>query len=211
MKPNILFLVIDSLRADKVYGKKKSSITPNLDSLISRGTYFKQAISTADQTGLSLGSLVTSLYPFKSGISYFNFDHNVPNFFNLLKNEGYELNSFVPDLSFFKKMTEKFNQNEYYVYDKKDDWLRLIGFGNQIIEKFNKMNKPWFYFIHLMDMRPPYSLPPEFNQDKYGETRYDRMLSYIDSWIGNFLKKINLNNTIFILTADHGDYISVVD
>ena len=73
MKPNIFFLVIDSLRADKTYGKKKSSVTPNLDSLISQGTYFKQAISTADQTGLSLGSLFTSRYPFKSGITYFNF------------------------------------------------------------------------------------------------------------------------------------------
>ena len=211
MKPNILFIVVDSLRADKVYGKNKSSITPNLDSLISKGTYFKQTISTADQTGLSLGSLVTSLYPFKSGITYFNFDHDIPNFFDILKNEKYELNSFVPDLSFFKKMTKKFNQNEYYIYDKKDDWLRLIGFGNQIIEKFDKMKKPWFYFIHLMDLRPPYSLPPEFDQDKYGETKYDRMLSYIDLWIGNFLEKINLDNTIFILTADHGDYISVVD
>ena len=211
MKPNILFIVIDSLRADKVYGKKKSSITPNLDLLISRGTYFKQTISTADQTGLSLGSLVTSLYPFKSGITYFNFDHDIPNFFDILKNEKYELNSFVPDLSFFKKMTKKFDQNEYYVYDKKDDWLRLIGFGNQILEKFKKMNKPWFYFIHLMDIRPPYSLPPEFDQHKYGETKYDQMLSYIDSWIGKFLKKIDLDNTIFILTADHGDYISVVD
>jgi len=211
LKPNILFIVIDSLRADKVYGKKKSSITPNLDLLISRGTYFKQTISTADQTGLSLGSLVTSLYPFKSGITYFNFDHDIPNFFDILKNEKYELNSFVPDLSFFKKMTKKFDQNEYYVYDKKDDWLRLIGFGNQILEKFKKMNKPWFYFIHLMDIRPPYSLPPEFDQHKYGETKYDQMLSYIDSWIGKFLKKIDLDNTIFILTADHGDYISVVD
>ena len=55
MKPNIFFLVIDSLRADKTSGKNKSSITPNLDLLISQGTYFNQAISTADQTGLSLG------------------------------------------------------------------------------------------------------------------------------------------------------------
>ena len=87
MKPNIFFLVIDSLRADKTYGKKKSSVTPNLDSLISQGTYFKQAISTADQTGLSLGSLFTSRYPFKSGITYFNFDHSIPNIFDVLKNE----------------------------------------------------------------------------------------------------------------------------
>ncbi len=33
MKPNILFLVIDSLRSDKCYGNKKTSITPHIDNL----------------------------------------------------------------------------------------------------------------------------------------------------------------------------------
>ncbi|EIJ66141.1 hypothetical protein BD31_I2198, partial [Candidatus Nitrosopumilus salaria BD31] len=43
MKPNILFLVIDSMRSDKCYGKNKTSITPNIDSLIKQGIYFSQA------------------------------------------------------------------------------------------------------------------------------------------------------------------------
>ena len=44
MKHNILFITIDSLRADKVYGQNKSSLTPNMDSLINNGIYFTQAI-----------------------------------------------------------------------------------------------------------------------------------------------------------------------
>ena len=211
MKPNIFLLTIDSLRADKTIGKSKSSITPNLDSLIANGACFKQAICTADQTGSSLGSLFTSLYPFKSGISYFNFDHNVPNFFYVLKKEGYVLNSFVPDLSFFQKATKSFHNNEYYVYDKREDWVQLVGFGDQILEKLKQMYKPWFYFIHLMDLRPPYYLPPNFDKEEFGETGYDRMLSYIDTWIGKFLQKIDLEKTIFVLSSDHGDYISVLD
>ena len=211
MKPNIILLTIDSLRADRTFGKSKSSITPNLDSLISNGTCFKQAICTVDQTGLSLGSLFTSLYPFKSGISYFNFDHDVPNFFKVLKKEGYELNSFVPDISFFQKTTKNFDKNEHYVYDKREDWTQLVGFGDQILEKLEQMDKPWFYFIHLMDLRPPYYLPPEFDKEEFGYTGYDRMLSYIDTWIGKFLEKIDLEKTIFVLTSDHGDYISVLD
>ena len=211
MKPNIFLLTIDSLRVDKTIGKSKSSITPNLDSLITNGACFKQAISTADQTGSSLGSLFTSLYPFKSGISYFNFDHNVPNFFDVLKKEGYELNSFVPDISFFQKTTKNFDKNEHYVYDKREDWTQLVGFGDQILEKLEQMDKPWFYFIHLMDLRPPYYLPPEFDKEEFGYTGYDRMLSYIDTWIGKFLEKIDLEKSILVLTSDHGDYISVLD
>ena len=73
------------------------------------------------------------------------------------------------------------------------------------------MHKPWFYFVHLMDLRPPYYLPTEFDKDEFGDTKYDRMLSYIDTWIGKFLQKIDLEKTIFVLSSDHGDYISVLD
>jgi predicted AlkP superfamily pyrophosphatase or phosphodiesterase len=38
-KPNIFFLLIDSFRVDKFYGKNKTSITPNLDSLIKKMDY----------------------------------------------------------------------------------------------------------------------------------------------------------------------------
>lgn len=210
MKPNIIFLSIDSLRFDRIFGKNKSSITPNIDKLISNGVSFNQAISTADQTGLCLGSVFTSSYPFKTGISYFNFDHSIPNFFDIMKKESYELISYLPDLSFFKNVSKNFDSNEYYTYDKRDEWVQLIGYGHDIIEKISNLKNPWFYFIHLMDLRPPYSIPEEFNKIEFGKTGYERMLSYIDSWIGKFIKKIKLDDTIFVLTADHGDYISIL-
>ena len=211
MKPNIFLITIDSLRVDKTFGESKSSVTPNLDSLIRKGAYFTQAICTSDQTGSSLGSLFTSLYPFKSGISYFKFDHDVPNFFNLLQKENYTLHSFVPDLSFFKSLTKNFDKNEYYVYDKRDNWLQLAGgLGSRILEKLDQINEPCFYFIHLMDLHGPFYLPEEFDKEEFGDTRYDRMLSYIDTWIGKFLEKIDLKKTIFVLSSDHGDYISVL-
>ena len=46
MYKNILFLTIDGLRADKLYGKFKTSKTPFLDSLIEKGTYFEKSISS---------------------------------------------------------------------------------------------------------------------------------------------------------------------
>ncbi len=73
MKPNILFITIDALRADKTYGENKSSLTPNLDSLISNGVLFKQTISGADQTGSSIAHIFTSKFPITSGINQFNF------------------------------------------------------------------------------------------------------------------------------------------
>ena len=40
MKPNILFIVIDSLRADRIFGKQKTASSPFIDSLIKKGVYF---------------------------------------------------------------------------------------------------------------------------------------------------------------------------
>ena len=73
MKPNILFVTIDALRADKTYGKNKTSTTPHIDLLISKGVYFEQTIAAADQTGSSLASIFTSNFPITSGINQFNF------------------------------------------------------------------------------------------------------------------------------------------
>jgi Sulfatase. len=118
-----------------------------------------------------------------------------------MKTDGYELNSFLPDLSFFQNISKNFDKNEYYVYDKRNEWLQLIGYGNKIIEKINHMIKPWLYFIHLMDLRPPHSIPSEFNKKEFGATGYDTMLSYIDTWIGKLVEKIEFDNTIFVLTC----------
>ena len=85
------------------------------------------------------------------------------------------------------------------------------GLGNQILEKLDKLNEPWFYFIHLMDLHAPFYLPEEFDKEEFGDTKHDRMISYIDTWIGKFLEKIDLEKSILVLTSDHGDYISILE
>lgn len=68
MKPNILFLLVDSFRSDKCYGKEKTSITPNLDWLIEKGCCFDQTISSAPVTIPGVSCIFTGQYPFKSVI-----------------------------------------------------------------------------------------------------------------------------------------------
>jgi arylsulfatase A-like enzyme len=213
MKPNIFFLTIDSLREDKAYGPNKSSLTPNINSLIEKGAHFTQAISTSDATGLSLGSIFTAAYPFKTGITHFSYNQDVPNYFELLKKNGYNLYATVPDVSFFLKMAANFTEKDAYVYDKRDSWVQLAGgIGNMVVDRLEtKLKDPWVYFVHLMDLHAPFYLPPEFDSEKYGKTRYDKMISSIDSWLGKFLQKIDLQKTLVVISADHGDYIPVTD
>jgi len=214
MKSNIIFITIDSLRSDRIFGNRRTTKTPNIDNLISNGVNFSNAISSSDSTGLSLGSVFTGAYPFKTNISLTSFDETIPTFFQPLKNNGYFLTSTCPDLSFFKKLTKIFDLNDLYVYDKRNEWLQLHGgIGNNIITNLNflKDKSPWFYFIHLMDLHQPFYLPDKFNQKEFGLTRYDQMVSYIDEWIGKFIKHIDFENTLLILSSDHGDYIPLTD
>ena len=37
------------------------------------------------------------------------------------------------------------------------------------------------------------------------------MISEIDSWIKKILKLIDFENTVIVITADHGDYIPTID
>ena len=68
MKPNILFLIVDSLRADKISGTENNSITPNLDHIKKNGVFFDHAISSSDGTMLAYAGLFSGKHPFKTGM-----------------------------------------------------------------------------------------------------------------------------------------------
>ena len=86
-------MVIDSLQARKFYGEK-TSLTPNIDSLIKKGTYFENLISACDTTLLSLTSLFTGKHAFKTGIGsprYNKLNDDIITYFQILKESGYHL------------------------------------------------------------------------------------------------------------------------
>ena len=77
-KPNIFFLLIDSFRSDKFYGNEKTSITPNLDSLIKDGVYFTQAINSSPASVSAISSVFTAKWPDRvivSGIKNHELSH----------------------------------------------------------------------------------------------------------------------------------------
>ena len=212
MKPNIFFIVIDSFRADKFYGKNKTSITPNIDSLIQNGVYFEQAISSVGSTGSSLASMFTGLFPFKTGMSSDNFkklDSSIQSYIHLLKKNGYHTYAASPPITSSFGLTNDFKKsNQVY-----DNYVSIFsGMGEEIVEsiKNNNMEKPWFFYYHIYDLHQPIILPNEFDNEKFGNSRYERMISAIDSWIGNFIKNLDMSITLIIITADHGDYIPVL-
>ena len=68
--PNVVLVVVDTLRADHLpfYGYEKQT-APYLDSLASRGVVFERAWSTSSWTAPATASIMTGLYPNQHGVT----------------------------------------------------------------------------------------------------------------------------------------------
>lgn len=210
-KQNIVFLIIDSFRADKFYGANKISITPNIDKLIERGTYCSQAVSVSDATLMSWSSLFTSKYAFRTGIRSARFnklDENTITYFQILKDYGYHFYGLLPTLSETIGLFPTF-ENSDNLYDLNQSMYD--GIGKNIINKLESksLKEPWFFVIHIMDLHFPLTVPQEFDEQKYGNNSYEKIVSSLDVWIGKVLQKID-DKTLLVITADHGSYIKSV-
>lgn len=210
MKPNILFLVVDSLRSDRCYETQTKSIIPTINSLIKKGAYFSQAVSSVAATSPSIGSIFTGLIPFKIGMGgegYEKLNPDVPTYVDHLKNNGYTTYATTSEVNSFLGLTDDFDlkidQNLHNNYFSLFD-----GLGSKISKKLeSSLKEPWFFYIHINDLHQPILVPEKFKDKKFGITNYEKMLSAIDFWIGKFLKQISLEKTLVVLTADHGDYV----
>ena len=217
MKSNVLFLLIDSFRADYFYDHKKSFCTPNIDQLIKKGTYFTQSISCADGTAVAMGGIFTGLYPTNSGINSYKFKSKKPNYFNHLQKLGYNIFTTLPNyagvdlvLSAYLKQTGNNFQSKFERLD--------AGYGDDILKRLSTDNlkEPWFHFMYLGDLHMSnvtrtMDIPKQFDSEKFGKNKFERSISVIDHWLGKFLEKIDLESTLVIITADHGDYIPIND
>jgi arylsulfatase A-like enzyme len=213
LKPNILFLVLDALPAKKCYESSSKIKIPNIKKLMKEGIVFKQAISSGDETMVSFASMFTAKFPFRGAIRpslwTYKYRDRSNNYIKILKKNGYQTYATLPKLTAWKEIFSDLEIDYYLSHDE-----RLYnGLGDKILEKINKkeMDKPWFYLVHLLDSHKPINYPDEFDIDEYGIDEYERMMSYVDTWIGKFLEKIDLENTLIIISADHGDYVRTIN
>ena len=213
MKPNILLIIIDGLRADKFFGSSKTSHTPNMDTLRKNGVYFNQAISSSDATWICVGGILSSLYPFQSGITRFTNHEKASQIYDVMKKCGYHTFTTTKNTLFFQALTSKLDGRDLFPVDNGFLFSNFGDVGKTMIARLESKNfkEPWFHYIHIMDLHRnvDFPLPEQFKDKKFGDNDYERMLSGIDFWIGKILQKINLENTLVVLTADHGNFLPV--
>ena len=173
-RPNLLLVVIDTLRADHLgcYGHGNDP-TPNLDALASKGARFESFRSVVPTTLASFTSILTSEYPVDHGV-YRNGiprPEGSPSLPELLSESGYTSAAFVSSFC----LSSRFGL--HLGFDHYDEELPLaIGLPqNRVIRRGSETTdaalawlrerdgeQPWFAMVHYFDPHWPYAPPPHF-------------------------------------------------
>jgi arylsulfatase A-like enzyme len=138
--PNILVIVIDTLRADHLsgYGYSRPT-TPNIDRLAHEGVLFENAIAPCSWTLPSHASLLTGRYPSEHGMQnaqpmpWLGWDHkSLRGYLTLgqaLEQKGYRTGAFSANQSYFTSnvgLGRGFIHFEDYFQSPKDMFLRTL-------------------------------------------------------------------------------------
>jgi arylsulfatase A-like enzyme len=211
MTQNVLLVVIDAMRADKIYddGTYKSSKTPFLDSIITKSTSFSKAFSVTSTTTPSFTSILTGLYPPNHGVRSlygYKLRNNIPTLPELLKNKGYHTYAEVTG-PLVKEIGLNRGFDAYSYREKNNTYYSSWGsdFLNNIKKGYYK--EPWFILLHLWELHSPRFVPSIYDSYKYGWNKYERALSGLDEYLSKLHSVIN-NDDVFILTGDHGEKIA---
>jgi arylsulfatase A-like enzyme/tetratricopeptide (TPR) repeat protein len=222
-KPNVLLVTFDTTRWDHMgYATGRKGITPMLDALAARGTWFSTCVAAQPLTLPSHTSIMTGLYPFHHGVRN-NGTYIVPasdvTLAERFKAAGYATHAVVSAFV----LDSRFGLDQGFdTYD--DD---LSGGPQQKMFMFKEVkaeqtaartikwlkderpkDRPFFVWVHFFDPHADYDPPPQWAAEFPGDP-YTGEIAYADHYLGAILKELDdehlLDRTVVAFTADHGD------
>jgi arylsulfatase A-like enzyme len=212
IRPNILFLLIDCLRADALFGTDRGSQTPTLDRLVQAGVSCTQAVASASSTTPCVASLLTGTYSFVHGIrSIFGLKLNptVPSLVETLRTEGYHTVAEVSGPLFPE--TGLGRGFEEYHFREGSAYLST-AWGADLRRRLAspQFRPPWFLFLHLWELHHHRHILPTFGTRAYGRNRYERALSSLDAELAPLVAALPAN-TLVVIHGDHGERVVKTD
>ncbi len=160
--PNVLLLLIDTLRADRLgCGGCERARTPNIDALAESGVCFSQAWSAAPWTLPSHASLFTSLYATEHGLTH---DEVLPEeaktLAEALRSAGYRTAAFTEGAYVGTNYGLSQGFSKFHV-------------GPRNIEETLETAKAWvsevrgpfFAFVHTYQVHSPYNPPAKWREE----------------------------------------------
>jgi arylsulfatase A-like enzyme len=179
--PNVLLLVVDSLRYDAVFGRDAFD-TPALDGLAEDGLVFTNAFSHGISTAPAMTALLTGRHPLDYGGHWF-LDESQPTFAETFSAAGYRTgafhsNPYVSSSRNFDKGFDTFEEDvvpfepDGYLARTPDRLLRYVSrisrllsrtpytpvteVNERLLDWIDGTDGPWFLWAQVMDVHGPY-------------------------------------------------------
>ena len=171
-RPDVLFLTIDTLRADHLplYGYERDTM-PHVAALAGEAVTFDQAAVPRSSTRPSYASMLTGLYPYRHGVrsNWMELHGDVATLPERLRDEGYHTAAFVSNFAMVGELSGL--AQGFDIYDDRVDEreggarasyersaLRTV---EAILEWLaSDPPRPFFLLVNLIDPHGPYRPPP---------------------------------------------------
>lgn len=167
LRPSVLLITVDTLRADHVGAYAPGARTPRLDELARGGTLFENAVAPMPLTRPSHFSILTSLYPREHGVlnNSIALPGSALTLAEIFREQGYRTGGFVSVVLLdegsgaaqgFEEFRHPTDPRERLAEATVSDALAwLSGLGAE---------EPFLLWVHLFDPHLPYAPPPGFRR-----------------------------------------------
>lgn len=234
-KPNVVVLLLDTLRADHlgVYGYERNT-SPNLDRFARDNQLFNFAVPSAPWTPPSVASILTGLYVSSHGMlppqtrkkareSDAHLAAELKTLPEIFKENGYltagvSSNPWINTEFGFNQGFDTFEYSPRAIAEE----VNRIAFG--LLDQFNQLGgTPFFLYLHYLDPHTTYEPPGEYrkmfsgrlNRGSYSDqimkeiNLYDGEIRYLDHHLGQLFdrfKKLQLyDDLVVVIVGDHGE------
>ncbi len=233
-RPSILFVTLDTTRADAAGPEAVGVSTPSFNALAARGRRYRWAYATVPQTLPSHTSMLTGLYPAGHGI-HENARHlagTQPLLAERLHAAGYRTAAFVSAFALARRFGLARGFDTYddeqpagvaertakETTDRVIAFLRESGVGgrgsdtppssdSRLPTPDSRVKQPLFLWVHYYDPHYPYT-PPEPFRSRYAAQPYYGEVAYMDEQLGRlaaaFERQVK-GPVAIVLAGDHGE------
>ncbi len=225
--PNIYLVTLDTTRADHLgcYGHDDIE-TPVMDGLAAEGVLYTKALAPAPITLPAHTSILTGTHPIFHGVrdnnGFYVADESTT-LAEILGGHGYDTAAFVGSfpLDSQTNIDQGFDlYDDNYpsaaergrhpsmgrFYDERP--ASEVGRAAMGWLKERDSERPFFMWNHFWDPHQPHA-PPEPYRSRYSDRLYDGEIAFVDEVLGQVLSLLEqlgeLDNTLIVLTADHGE------
>jgi len=221
---NVLLIIIDTLRADRVGYSGYAVETPHIDFLAFEGARFLNTICQYPMTLPSHASILTSTFPQYHGIKNngnYYLEEKFTTLAEILKEKGFETSAFIGAVVLESKFGLAQGFAHYDDTFRTPDYLKEIEAQNLAQDVFQSAHswyeknyqEKFFMWVHFYDPHAPYT-PPSPYKEKYSDA-YDGEVAYTDVYVGKLIEMLKERNvyekTLIVLTGDHGEGLNEHD